>query len=147
MTCVECGAEMGTASACTKCGAPVPGHLGKVGDRASQEDAAPSPPSPNPEPADSGMRGGCLSGCLACINLAAVLSLIPAVIYIIRGSGPGKYGTDYFSLHASVIWAVISAAVPALTIIGFAARYRVMRVRERRALASDALEPLPENAD
>jgi hypothetical protein len=54
MTCVECGAEMGTASACARCGAPVPGYLlDKVRGRALGHDTLASPWPPNPAPGNS----------------------------------------------------------------------------------------------
>jgi hypothetical protein len=120
MTCVECGAEMRTASACARCGAPVPRHMvDKAGDRASQQDTLASPP-PNPGPADSFMWGGCLvMSVLFSINFVAVVSLIAAVAYVIKGSpGPGQAGQDFFPLRVSVIWALVSVTVPALTVIG-----------------------------
>jgi hypothetical protein len=98
MTCVECGAEMGTASACARCGAPVPRYmLDKVGDRASRQDILASSP-PNPEPGDSFTWGGCLvMSVLFSINFVAVVSLIGAVAYVIKGSpGPGQAGQDFF---------------------------------------------------
>ena len=148
MTCVECGAEMNTASVCARCGAPVPAHLlDKASDRASQEDAAPSSLPPNPETADSLSWGGCLViSVVFAIDFVAVLFLIAGVLYAIRGSGPGKYGQDYFPLRVSLSWALGGATVLVLTVIGSAARHRMRRVRERRALASDAPEPLPENS-
>ena len=135
MTCVECGAEMGTASACATCGAPGPGYLlDKVGHQTSRPDFADT-------------CGGCLViGALGSVNFVALGSLLGAVLYIIRGPGPGKYGTDYFPLRVSVPWAVISAAVPALTVVGVAIGDRSRSVRKRPALPSDRPEPLPEDA-
>jgi hypothetical protein len=131
---------MGTASIYANCGAPVPGYqLDKAGDRANLQDAAKSPPSPSPVPGYWEKQRGCLFMLLLIVNFAAVWSLIGAVVYVVRGSpGPGKPGQDYLALHVSVIWALVSAAIPALTAAGVAARRRVRRVTERRALAPEA---------
>jgi len=138
MTCVECGAEMGTASACATCGAPVPEHLlDKARDRAPRQDTLASPPS---------NRGGCL---LAIINSVAGIALFSVVAtYITQGSPAhvAQQGQDYMSVRLLLTVSIPSAAVMALSVLGVAARSRVRHVRERRALAYDAPEPLPEKS-
>jgi len=148
MTCVECGAEMGTASACARCGAPVPPHLlDKPGDLASQQDAVASPPSPNPEPAGS---FGCWSGCLlVTVVSAAAIVLVAAVgTYVTQGSPAhaAQTGQEYLNLRGCLTWAIPSASVLALTAVGGVVSH-MSTVRKRRAIASDSPQPLQENSD
>jgi hypothetical protein len=143
MTCVECGSEMGTASVCARCGAPVPGHLlDKVAERGSQQGRVASLPD-----FPDTWRGCLVVTGLFLIDVVAVLFVITGIVYAIRGPGPGKYGTDYFPLSVSLSWALGGATVLVLTVVGAAARRRsVRRAWERRALASDAPDRLPENS-
>src|SRR5215471_8450189 len=130
MTCVECGTEMGTARACSRCGAPVPAHLlDKVGDRTSQQDTVASPPSPSQQPANASSDRLSKSGCLlAVINSVAGIALLSVgATYLTQGSPAhvAQTGQDYITPLTYWSWAIPSAAVLALTAVGVAARRRV----------------------
>src|SRR5215469_6725687 len=138
MTCVECGTEMGTASACARCGAPVPGYLlDKVGDRASLQDSVASPPSPGPETEGSFSWGGCL---LFIVDSVAAIALLATVATYLGQGSPAhaaQQGQDWETPLTVLVWAVPSATVLALTLVGGVFSH-MRRVRKRRAIASDS---------
>jgi carbon starvation protein CstA len=78
------------------------------------------------------------------LNLVALfLGLSFVVAYMTQGS-PAQMGQDYIPLWACLFMAIICGSVPAFTVVVAARRLR-RRVRQRRALASDSSELLPES--
>ena len=134
MTCVECGAEMGTARTCRRCGAPVPEHL---------QDQAPVP-APGPvEAAEWPIVLRVLSWIgVALLNLLALYYIVGSVITGTEGSP--AWGANYLPPWVCAVVGFTGAMVPACTVI-VVVRRRRRRVRERRAIASDSPEPLPES--
>jgi ribosomal protein L40E len=136
MTCVECGAEMGTARTCRRCGAPVLEH---------PQDQAPVPAPALVEAAESPnvLRGLAWIG-VALLNLLALYYVIGSVVTGTEGSP--AWGANYLPPWACAVIGFTGAMVPACTVL-VVVRRRRRRVRERRAIASDSPEPIPESLD
>jgi RES domain-containing protein len=73
MRCVECGTEMGTASVCARCGAPVPGYLlDNLGDQTPSDGTPTVPAPPGLRPAKSSQSVGTWLGVQRGVPRAAV---------------------------------------------------------------------------
>jgi len=134
MMCVECGAEMGTARRCRKCGAPVP---------ARPQDEAPRTRTVSQRAAKwpkvllvLGWTVGVL------LNLVALMVAIGFIVTAITEGSPAQEGPNYVPLWACAFIALTLSVVPAGSVL-----FLVRRRRERRAITSDSSEPLAESLD
>jgi hypothetical protein len=132
MTCIECGAEIGSAHSCRRCGAPVP---------EPPQDDAPGPPRVSQEAAKSPMVLLAWMG-VVLLNLLALYYVIVAVV--IGTEGNPSWGQNYLPPWTCAFIAFTGAMVPAITVV-VAVRRRRLRKRERRAMASDSPGLLPES--
>lgn len=130
--CVGCGAEMGTARTCRRCGAPVHEH---------SQDQAPVPAPALVEAAESPdvLRVLAWIG-VALLNLLALYYVIGSVVTGTEGSP--AWGANYLPPWVCAVIGFTGAIVPACTVV-----IVVRRSRERRAIACDSPELLPESLD
>lgn len=131
MTCVECGAEMGTSHVCQRCGAPAvllpasrPPGLQTVGQEATRSTAW--------------VKGFLVATANAC---AIFLGYAFMLLYVTQGTSGA-----YIPLWVVLLETIICGIVPAITVVYWVRRLR-RRAREGRALASDAPVLLPETLD
>jgi hypothetical protein len=115
MTCVECGAEIGAARECRRCGAPVPEP--PQGDAPVRWPAAQKAAKP---PKDTLAWIG-----IVLLNLLAVYYVIGSVV--VGTEGNPSWGQNYLPPWACAVIAFTGAIVPACTV--------VVAVRRRRRSA------------
>jgi hypothetical protein len=117
MTCVECGAEIGTARECRRCGAPVP--------KPPQDDA----PIPWPAAQQAANSPKVLVPLawigIVLLNLLAAYYVIGSVV--VGTEGNPSWGQNYLPPWACAVIAFTGAIVPACTV--------VVAVRRRRRSA------------
>jgi DivIVA domain-containing protein len=128
-TCVECEAGMGTAGRCGRCEPP---------DLEPPRDEAPDarPVNKNaakPYKALLGWTVGVL------LNIVAVWIAIGFVVTAIIEGSPAQEGPNYVPLWACAFIAIVLSIVPAVSVVILA-----QRRKERRAIAPDSPELLPE---
>jgi hypothetical protein len=136
MTCVECGAEMGTARDCSQCGAPVPEHPRHVapGTRPAIQQAAK-------------WEKAVVAFGQAVFILTSLLSLA-VVIYAAVGfvgdiaEGSSAQDPNYIPPWAYASWILICGVIPAVSVA-----ILVRHLRKRRAIAPGSPEPRPETLD
>ena len=128
MRCVECGAEMGSASYCQRCGAPVPVH---------PQDEAPGTPAISNQPAKRSKLLARLGWTVfVLLNFVALWLAIAFIVIAITEGSPAQEGPDYIPLWACAFIALMFSIVPAGTVVAL-----VNRRRRRRAITSDSPEP------
>ncbi len=123
MTCVECGAEMGTARRCRRCGAPVP-------ERPQEEAPGTRPGSQKAAKPYKALLAWTVGGLL---NIVALWMAIGSV-------GTAIIDPNYVPLWTGAFIASMASIVPAVSVI-----ILVKRRRKRRAIATDSPELLPES--
>ena len=124
MTCVECGAEIGAARGCRRCGAPVPGP---------PQDDAPVPWPAAQEAAKSPKVVLAWAG-IVLLNLLAVYYVVLSVV--IGTEGNPSWGQNYLPPWVCAVIAFTGAIVPACTV--------VVAVRRRRRSADSGTASTPE---
>lgn len=139
MTCVECGADMGTSKHCQRCGAPVV-------ELAQRQSAAAKPTA---SVAAVTLRDVLAVGAymvLGVANFFAVgLALLWPAMYATQGT-PAEAGADYLPRGQMLIATIIFASLPTLTAYFLIRRLR-RRARQRRSPASDWQVLPPESLD
>ncbi len=135
MTCVECGADMGTSKLCQRCGAPV---VVRPGGAPSTRTAGQTASKPS-----GAWITGIVAGSANFIALWLVIAFI--AVYVTEGS-PGEEGQGYVPLWAVLFVTILCGSVPVTTVV-LSVRWLRRRLRERRVLASDAPVLLPETLD
>jgi hypothetical protein len=125
MTCVECGAEMGMARRCRRCGAPIP---------ARPQDEAPGTRTGSQQAAKWPKVLLVLVWTVGILlNLVALMVAIGFIVTAITEGSPAQAGPNYIPLWACAFLALMFSIVPAISVL-----FLVGRRRERRAITSDS---------
>jgi DivIVA domain-containing protein len=131
-TCVECEAGMGTARRCRRCEPPDPEP-----PRDEAPDARPvNKNAAKPYKALLGWTVGIL------LNIVALWIAIGFAATAITEGSPAQEGPNYIPLWACAFIAIVLSIVPGVSVFILA-----QRRRERRAIAPDSPELLPESLD
>jgi hypothetical protein len=136
MRCIECGAETGTRRDCRRCGAPVP--------ESPQDDAPVSLPAA--QDAAKSLVGPLAWIGVALLNLLALYYVILSIVMGIVEGSPAQWGANYLQPWACAVIGFTGAIVPACTVV-VVVRRRRRRLRERRAIAPNSPQLLPESVD
>jgi hypothetical protein len=136
MTCVECGADMGTARDCGQCGAPVPGHL---------QHLAPGTPAAigqEPKWAQAIIAFGMAVFILCDLGSLAIVIWSAVGLADDMTGGSSAQDPNYIPPLAYAIWILLCGVIPAVSVALW-----VGHLRKRRAMAPDSPGPRPEILD